>query len=164
MGAGKTAVGGELARRLGLPLIDSDHEIEIAANATIPEIFAQHGEAFFRQKEQQVLDRLLDGPNCVLSTGGGVFVSAPNRALIADRGVSVWLDVPLPILWQRVRAKPTRPLLLTADPLGTLTRLESERRPFYAMADVTVPTGPNVSIADMADRVLATLREKELLP
>lgn len=160
MGAGKTAVGGELARRLGLPLIDSDHEIESAANATIAEIFAQHGEPFFRAKEHQVLDRLLDGPPCVLSTGGGVFLSPDNRDLIAGRGVSVWLDVPIPILWARVRNKPTRPLLMTTDPLGTLTRLETERRPVYQLADLAVPTGPNVTIPEMADRVLAALRAR----
>ena len=91
MGAGKTAVGRALAARLGVPFLDSDHEIETAANMTIPEIFARDGEAFFRDREAQVIARLLDEERGVLSTGGGAFLRAENRAMISQRGVSVWL-------------------------------------------------------------------------
>jgi shikimate kinase len=153
MGAGKTAVGRTLAARLGVPFRDSDHEIELAANMTIAEIFARDGEPFFRSKESQVIARLLDGPPCVLSTGGGAFLSRANRAMISDGGVSVWLDAALDTLWNRVRHKDTRPLLRTADPKATLRALYEARVPVYALADITVASEPGMSLEQMARRV-----------
>ncbi|WP_420819281.1 shikimate kinase [Pacificoceanicola onchidii] len=138
MGAGKTAVGRTLAAQLGVPFKDSDHEIEAAANMTIAEIFERDGEPFFRRKETQIIDRLLDGDPCVLSTGGGAFMSAENREMISAKGVSVWLNADLEVLWERVRHKDTRPLLRSPDPKGTLTALYENRVPTYALADVTV--------------------------
>lgn len=158
MGSGKTAVGGELSRRLDVPFIDSDHEIERAANAQIAEIFERDGEAFFREKESQVLARLLDGPPSVLSTGGGAFLSGTNRELIAERGVSVWLDADLELLWQRVRHKTTRPLLLTDDPKATLAAIYAARVPVYAKAQVRVKADPAYSIADMGTAVIRALQ------
>ncbi|MCO8144460.1 shikimate kinase [Rhodovulum tesquicola] len=160
MGAGKTAVGTALARKLDVPFRDSDAEIVAAANMSIAEIFARDGEAFFRARESQVIARLLDGPPGVLSTGGGAFLSEANRAAITARGVSVWLDADLDLLWNRVRHKATRPLLQTADPLGTLSRLYDERKPFYALADLAVKADPRYSIEDMADKVLDALRTR----
>ncbi|HDR29124.1 shikimate kinase [Rhodovulum sp.] len=160
MGAGKTAVGTALARKLDVPFRDSDAEIVAAANMSIAEIFARDGEAFFRARESQVIARLLDGPPGVLSTGGGAFLSEANRAAITARGVSVWLDADLDLLWNRVRHKSTRPLLQTADPLGTLARLHDERKPFYALADLAVKADPRYSIEDMADKVLDALRTR----
>lgn len=157
MGAGKTAVGRALAARLGVPFLDSDGEIETAANATIAEIFARDGEAFFRDREAEVIARLLSGPPCVLSTGGGVFVQAANRAEIAARGVSLWLDPDLETLWDRVRQKESRPLLRTADPYGTLTRLLEARRPVYALADLRLVVEPGLAIHETANRALALL-------
>ena len=84
MGAGKTAVGRGLAMRLGVPFLDSDTEIEVAANITVPEIFDRYGEPFFREKETQVIARLLDKASRVLSTGGGAFLSDVNRRNITD--------------------------------------------------------------------------------
>ncbi|TCM83414.1 shikimate kinase [Rhodovulum steppense] len=160
MGAGKTAVGTALARKLDVPFRDSDAEIVAAANMSIAEIFARDGEAFFRARESQVIARLLDGPPGVLSTGGGAFLSEVNRAAISARGVSVWLDADLDLLWNRVRHKATRPLLQTADPRGTLARLYDERKPFYALADLVVKADPRYSIEDMADKVLDALRTR----
>jgi shikimate kinase len=157
MGAGKTAIGGQLARVLGAPFVDSDEEIVKAANMSVAEIFARDGEAFFRQKESQVLARLLDGPPVVLSTGGGAFLSAANRQLISRRGISVWLDADLELLWQRVRHRSTRPLLKVADPRGTLSALMKERGPIYALADLTVKAEPGASIAATTQQVLAAL-------
>lgn len=158
MGAGKSAVGAELARRLGVSLRDTDAEIVRAAAMTIPEIFARDGEAFFRARESEVLARVLRGKPGIVSTGGGAWMSAENRAQVAARGVSVWLDVPLGVLWNRVRQRPTRPLLQTPDPRGTLARLLAERAPSYALADITVPVRAENSVDDTAARVLEAIR------
>lgn len=157
MGAGKTAVGGQLARVLGVPFLDSDDEIVRAARRTIAEIFERDGEAFFRARESEVLARLIQGPPCILSTGGGAFLAPANRRAIAARGVSVWLRADPDLLWQRVRHKATRPLLRTADPRETLRRLHEARAPAYAEADLTVDAAPDLPVEGMAARVLRAL-------
>ncbi len=157
MGAGKTAVGRALAARLGVPFLDSDSEIESAANMTIPEIFERDGEAFFRAKESQVIGRLLDEQKCILSTGGGAFLSDGNRRMISERGVSVWLRADLEVLWNRVRHKDTRPLLRTPDPYATLRALYQTRIPLYQQADLVVDSDGETAIEDMVNRVLEKL-------
>ncbi len=157
MGAGKTAVGRALAARLNVPFLDSDAEIESAANMSIPEIFARDGEAFFRSKETQVIARLLDEKKGILSTGGGAFLSSGNRSLITERGVSVWLRADLKVLWNRVRHKDTRPLLRTADPYATLRTLYEARVPVYEQADLQAMSDGETAIEEMVDRVLAAL-------
>ncbi len=157
MGAGKTAVGRVLAQLLNVPFLDSDHEIEAAANMSVPEIFARDGEAFFRARETEVINRLLGGAACVLSTGGGAFLSPVNRAAISRKGVSVWLNADIELLWNRVRHRDTRPLLRTKDPKATLTALYDARVPDYAKADLEVPCAPPVAIERMAKRVVDVL-------
>jgi len=157
MGAGKTAVGTALARDLAVPFCDSDDEIARAANRSIAEIFERDGEPFFRARETEVLGRLLHGAPCVLSTGGGAFLSAVNRDLIRDAGVSVWLRVDIDLLWLRVRHKTTRPLLRTANPQETLKALYAARMPSYAKADLTVDSDADLSVEAMAARVAFTL-------
>ncbi len=157
MGAGKTAIGTSLARTLGVPFIDSDDEIEKAANRSVAEIFARDGEAFFRQKESQVLERLLAGPPCILSTGGGAFLAPANRQAIARSGVAVWLKADLELLWQRVRHKTTRPLLRTENPKETLRALLEARTPAYAEAEVTVEARADYSIDEMTQKVIQAL-------
>ncbi|KFE35381.1 shikimate kinase [Thioclava atlantica] len=158
MGSGKTAVGTALAKLLDVPFLDSDHEIERAAQMSVSEIFARDGEPFFRARESEVLERLLSGPPGVISTGGGAFLSEANRALIARLGVSVWLKADLDLLWQRVRHKDTRPLLRTPNPKQTLADLLAKRMPHYEMAQVAVEAEPGLSIQDMAEKVVAHLR------
>lgn len=160
MGAGKTAVGAALARKLGVPFLDSDDEIVRAANATIPEIFARDGEPFFRAREAEVLARLLRGNPCVLSTGGGAYLAPENRAEISAAGVAVWLRADLNLLWQRVRHKATRPLLRTANPRETLRTLYQARVPIYGLADVVVESAPDLSVDEMAWRVVEALRAR----
>lgn len=157
MGAGKTAVGAALARALSVAFVDSDDEITRAADRSISEIFARDGEAFFRARESEVLGRLLRGTPCILSTGGGAFLSAPNRDLVQGTGVSVWLRADLDLLWQRVRHKTTRPLLRTANPRETLRSLYEARLPFYQMADIVVDSSADYSVEDMAQRVMDAL-------
>lgn len=160
MGAGKTAVGRALAARLGVPFLDSDAEIESAANMTIPEIFERDGEPFFRQKESQVIGRLLDEERGVLSTGGGAFLAENNRQMISERGVAVWLKADLNVLWNRVRHKDTRPLLRTANPRATLSALYDARVPLYSKADLTVVSDGDASIEEMVDRVIEALKTR----
>jgi shikimate kinase len=138
MGAGKSTVGRRLAQKLGLPFRDADHEIETAAGMTIPDIFAIHGEAHFRDGERRVIARLLQEGPMVLATGGGAFMNEETRARIVQNGISVWLRADLDVLMRRVRKRATRPLLQTADPEGTMRNLIETRHPVYATADLTV--------------------------
>ena len=138
MGAGKSSVGKRLAARLGLSFIDADNAIEQAAGLTIPEIFARHGETYFRDGERRVIARLLrEGPQ-VLATGGGAYMSEETRLAIRERGVSVWLRAEFDVLMRRVRRRSDRPLLKTEDPEMTMRRLIDERYPVYAQSDLTI--------------------------
>jgi shikimate kinase len=157
MGAGKTAIGRALATRLHVAFEDSDAEIVTASKLAISEIFERYGEGFFREKEGQIIARLLEGPPCVLSTGGGAWLSAENRQLIGGRAASVWLKADLDLLWARVRHKDTRPLLRTADPLATLAALLEMRGPAYEQAEFTVQAQANWSIDQTTDAVVDCL-------
>ncbi|MCQ0971859.1 shikimate kinase [Paracoccus sp. TK19116] len=159
MGAGKTAIGAELARRLHVPFTDSDAEIEIAAAMSIREIFERDGEAFFRARETQVLTRLLAGRPRVISTGGGAWIRAENRDLISHRAMSVWLDCDLDTLWHRVKQRPTRPLLQTEDPRGTLARLLEQRAPIYGLADLTFKGRSSDTVEASATRLATQIAE-----
>ncbi|MGS1094863.1 shikimate kinase [Aquamicrobium terrae] len=140
MGAGKTSIGRKVAATLGLPFVDSDHEIEDVSRMTIPELFEAYGEPEFRALEQRVIARILETGPRVLSTGGGAYMNEQTRAAIAGHGVSVWLKADLDLLMERVSKKQNRPLLRDPDPRGVLRRLMDERYPVYALADATVVT------------------------
>ncbi len=157
MGAGKTAVGKAVAAKLNAPFLDSDEEIVKAADRSIAEIFERDGEPFFRLKESQVISRLLDEERGILSTGGGAFLNAGNRDMIDDKGVSVWLDASLEVLWSRVRHKNTRPLLRTDNPRQTLSDLLDARLPSYEQSALRVTSAYDLSIETMADRVIDAL-------
>jgi shikimate kinase len=159
MGAGKSCIGRRLATRLGLPFIDADREIEEAAGCTIPEIFARHGEAVFRDGERRVIARLLtENPPHVLATGGGAFVDQRTRALIGEHAISIWLRASLELLARRVARRNDRPLLQVEDPQRRLAELMEQRYPVYAEADLTVDSAdgpPEVTL----ERVLVALQE-----
>jgi shikimate kinase len=165
MGAGKTKIGRRLAARLNLPFFDSDEEIEAAAGETIEEIFANRGEAVFRDGERRVIARLLQGPVQVLSTGGGAFMDPATRRIIAARGVSIWLRAGLDVLFARVSRRSNRPLLKTPDPRAVLAELIERRYPIYAEADVTVDSGEGPADTT-ASRAIAALAhcERTFLP
>ena len=167
MGAGKTTVGRRLATRLGWRFLDSDEEIEKAAQMTIPEIFAQRGEPEFRTGETRVIQRLLKETDLVLATGGGAVLSPANRHMLKERGLVVYLRARPSDLYARTRHDRNRPLLQTDDPLGTIERLLAVRDPLYReVAHLTVDTG-QMPVHHLVNRIVPMLRtysrEPELL-
>ena len=163
MGAGKTTVGRRVAARLNRQFLDSDEEIEKAAQMTIPEIFEQRGEPEFRAGETRVIARVLKERGVVLATGGGAFVNTETRALVKAEAISVWLKAEADILFERVSRRGNRPLLKTADPRATLEKLIEDRYPIYAEADVTVisrDVPQDVVAGDVVDAVLAYLKRQ----
>jgi 3-dehydroquinate synthase len=139
MGAGKSTIGRRLSARLHLPFTDADSEIELAhAGMTIPEIFAAHGEPYFRDGEARVIARLLDSGPAVLATGGGAFMREETRRRIGDKAVSIWLKADADTILRRVKRRADRPLLQTTDPAATIERLLEEREPVYQHADLTI--------------------------
>ncbi len=163
MGAGKTVIGRKVAQSLGLPFVDSDHEIESVSRMTIPELFERYGEPEFRALEQRVITRLVkDGPR-IVSTGGGAFMDPVTREAIAQDGISIWLRADIDTLMERVAKKKNRPLLKAADPRAVMRRLMDERYPVYGLADVTVTTrdAQRETIAqEVLEALASALREK----
>lgn len=151
MGAGKSTIGRRLAARLHLPFRDADIEIEAAhAGLTIPEIFATHGEPYFRDGEARVIARLLGSGPGVLATGGGAFQREETRRRVQDSAVSIWLNAEADVILRRVKRRSDRPLLQTADPAATIARLIEERHPSYQLADITIASRdvPHEKIVD----------------
>jgi shikimate kinase len=139
MGAGKSTIGRRLGARLRLPFLDADVEIETAhAGVTIPEIFATHGEPYFRDGEARVIARLLDSGPAVIATGGGAFMREETRDRIRDKAISIWLKADVEIIMKRVKRRADRPLLQTEDPAATVSRLLEGREPVYRTADLTI--------------------------
>ena len=164
MGAGKTTVGRRVAARLNRNFLDSDEEIEKAAQMTIPEIFDQRGEPEFRAGETRVIARVLKDADIILATGGGAFVNSETRALVKAEAISVWLKANADVLFERVSRRSNRPLLKTPNPRATLEKLIEERYPIYADADITVPSREvpqDVVAQDVIDAVLAYLKRQD---
>ena len=160
MGAGKSTIGRRLSLRLRLPFLDADSEIELAhAGMTIPEIFATHGEAYFRDGEARVIARLLDGGPAVIATGGGAFMREETRSRIGSKAVSIWLKADADIIMRRVKRRADRPLLQTADPAATVGRLIEEREPVYQHADLTI-WSRDVPHEKIVDECIAALHDR----
>jgi len=155
MGVGKSSLGKRLASLLGFGFVDADEEIEKAARMTIPEIFDQHGEAYFRDGERRVIARLMEdsGARKVIATGGGAFCNAATRAEILEKGIAVWLDSDIDTLVDRTARKGNRPLLQGGDPREILTRLRDERREFYEQAPIHIMSGNGPHI-DSLERIV----------
>jgi shikimate kinase len=158
MGAGKTSVGRRLAEKLEIPFVDADHEIELAAGKTIPEIFSDHGEDYFREGERRVITRLLENGKQVLATGGGAFMNAETREKIKGHGVSLWLKADLDLLLKRVAKRNDRPLLQKEDPAIVMKRLIDLRYPVYAQSDITVESR-DVQHGQMVNDVIKALAD-----
>jgi shikimate kinase len=157
MGAGKSTIGRRLAQRLGLPFVDADAEIELAAGKSVPDIFREHGEAYFREGERKVIARLLASGPQVLATGGGAYMNEVTRRNIESMGISVWLKADFSLLMKRVRRRDDRPLLKNQDPEAVMRNLIEERYPIYNRADITVESRdvPHSSIVSDVIRALA---------
>jgi shikimate kinase len=158
MGVGKSTVGRRLAKRLGLPFVDSDSAIEDAAGYSAAEIFERYGEQDFRDGERRLVARLIDGEVRVIATGGGAFVDPRTRQLLNERAITVWLDAPVEILAERTSKRDTRPLLRTPDPKATLERLLKQRQPAYAEAHIHVKSGDGAH-KEVVDQILDSLEE-----
>jgi shikimate kinase len=157
MGSGKSAVGKQLARLLGLPFYDSDAEIERRTGVDIPFIFEKEGEAGFRQREHETLEVLTAMRNIVLATGGGAVLLPENRRMLAERGRVIYLKTSIAQQVERVRQGRSRPLLTKVDPAVKLEELMELRAPLYdEIADVTVTTD-NRKVRNVADDVLREL-------
>ncbi len=142
MGAGKTTVGRQIAKRLGKRFVDSDHEIEARTGVRIPVIFEIEGEAGFRKREAQVLNELTQEKELVLATGGGVVLDPKNRQVLSGTGLVVYLCVQPRELWERTRHDTNRPLLQVDDPLARLQELYAQRDPLYReVADIVLEGG-----------------------
>lgn len=156
MGVGKSTVGRRLARRLSLPFVDSDSEIEDAVGLPAGELFERYGEEDYRDGERRLVARLVDGQVRVIATGGGVFVDPRTRALLNERTITVWLDAPIDVLAERTGRRDTRPLLKTDDPKGTLERLAEIERKAYAEAHVHVKSGDGAH-KDVVEAIIRAL-------
>jgi shikimate kinase len=137
-GSGKSTVGRQLARRVDLRFIDTDHVLEHRMGCSIREFFEREGEPAFRDLEESVIDELSLGGDCVLSTGGGAVLNPETRAELKIRAVTVWMRADLETVAARVQRRDTRPLLRGRDPLEALTAMAEVRYPYYAAADLTV--------------------------
>ncbi len=149
MGVGKSTVGRKLAKLLARDFVDADEAIAEAAQLSIPEIFEQYGEPYFRDGERRVIARLIEEGHGVIATGGGAFVDPATRALILERGIAVWIDCDVDTLVERTARRNTRPLLRNGNPKDILTRLAAERAPFYSQAPIRVMSenGPHTDTA-----------------
>ncbi len=160
MGAGKSTVGKRLAKRLGVDFVDSDEEIEKAANLSVSEIFVRFGEESFRDGEQRVIARLVEGRPRVIATGGGAFMRDDTRALLLERSTTVWLDADIETLVQRVGRRKTRPLLRDKDPRVVLRDLAAVRNPVYAQALIHVCSSP-LPHEETVESIMRALAGKE---
>lgn len=164
MGAGKTTVGRAVARRLGRPFYDSDHEIEARTGVRIPIIFEHEGEDGFRQREAQTIDELTQRRAIVLATGGGAVLRAENREHIKARGTVVYLRATPHDLWLRTRRDKNRPLLQTADPRARLEQLFRERDALYReCATFVIETG-RPSVNALVNMVMMQLEVAGIVP
>jgi shikimate kinase len=163
-GSGKSTVGRQLARRLGLPFFDSDHLIEQRLGCSIREYFAREGEAAFRDVEEQVLAELARGANAVVATGGGAVLREANRRNLRDAGRVIYLRSTPEELYRRLRHDTQRPLLQVADPLGKLRTLYAERDPLYReAAHFNIETG-RPSVPTLVNMIVMQLELAGVLP
>lgn len=158
MGVGKTTVGRRLAKRLNLPFVDADEEIEKAAGMAIAEIFERFGEPYFRDGERRVIARLVDGAPKIIATGGGAFMDSATRALILDKAIAVWLDADVDTLIARTAKRKVRPLLKNGNPGEILTNLAKQRNPVYAEAHLRIQSN-DCPHERTVERIVAALNQ-----
>lgn len=153
MGAGKTTIGRLVASQLGYRFIDTDAVIEQSAGQSINQIFAESGEAEFRQLETQVLAELSAHTRMAIATGGGIVLQRHNWSYL-HHGIVIWIDVPVEQLYKRLQKDTTRPLLKSPNPLEKLQQLFEQRQHLYAQADVRVTWMEPEAPIQLAARIL----------
>ena len=158
MGAGKSTVGRRLAKRLGLPFVDSDIAIEEASGSPTAELFERYGEHDFRDGERRLVARLVEGDVRVIATGGGAFIDPRTRQLLNERAITVWLDAPIDVLAERTGRRNNRPLLRNGDRAETLARLAEERRDHYSEAQIHIRSSGGAH-SDVVEAIVTALRE-----
>ncbi|MBL8416734.1 MAG: shikimate kinase [Dechloromonas sp.] len=154
MGAGKTTVGRQLAKRLGRQFYDSDHEIVQRTGVPIPTIFEIEGEEGFRRREMQAIAELTASAEIVLATGGGVVLNPENRSRLHNTGWVVYLNVPPALLFERTRHDRNRPLLRVSDPLAKLEELHRQRDPLYRETAHTIVEGSQLVASGIVQHLL----------
>ena len=155
MGSGKSTVGRRLAARLSAPFVDLDEAFEAMAGETIRATFETRGEAWFRAREAELLRGTADLPAAVVALGGGTFVFPENAAFVRKHGIAVFLDVPFEDLAARLQGKSAdRPLFRSMD---EARHLFEARRPFYKMADLTIPVGGETTVDDIVEEIASAL-------
>ena len=163
-GSGKTTIGRQLGRRLGLPFVDSDHVIEHQLGCSIREFFAREGEDSFRDVEQQVLDELTQSHAGVIATGGGAVLREANRRHMHERGHVIYLRSAPEDVFRRVRHDTARPLLQVEDPLARLRSLFEARDPLYREAAHFVIETGRPSVATLVNMIIMQLELAGHLP
>ena len=158
MGVGKSTVGRRLAKRLGLPFVDSDSAIEDASGFSAAEVYERYGEADFRDGERRLVARLVEGQVRVIATGGGAYVDPRTRDLLNERAITVWLDAPVDILAERTSRRDTRAQLRNGDPKATLAKLSEQRRPAYEEAHIHVKSGTGAH-RDVVEAIVQALND-----
>ena len=157
MGAGKSTIGRQLSKQLGLPFHDSDHEIEARTGVDIPLIFELESEAGFRKRECVVIDELTQLPNIVLATGGGAIIDPVNRQHLGSRGKVIYLHASVNQQLKRTRMDRNRPLLQTENPRARLEELMAIRDPLYReIAHIVIDTD-GMRVRDVVKKILQML-------
>ncbi|AFY42289.1 shikimate kinase [Nostoc sp. PCC 7107] len=156
MGAGKTTVGRLLAPQLGYRFVDTDDVIAKATGRSITQLFAEEGEAAFRQLESDVLAQVSAHINLTVATGGGIVVRRENWGYLRH-GLIVWLDLPVELLYNRLAEDTTRPLLQDPDPQGKLRSLLEQRQPLYSQADLHIMVNEGETPEQIANKVIEAI-------
>ncbi len=164
MGAGKTKVGLALSKKLGIKFLDTDDMIEEMEKRTIPEIFEEDGEGYFRDVEHDCVKKACSLSGAIVSLGGGAIVHQRNRAAISKSGISVYLSSSPETIVERVRDHDHRPLLSGLDEKGKLDKIRrmlEQREKFYRMADIIVESNDETSPGRKADQIIDRLSKKQ---
>lgn len=157
-GAGKTSIGSRLARIYGVPFVDGDAEVEKAGGSSCADLFARFGEEEFRRGEERVMERLLNGRRCILSSGGGAFLSEKTREIAKRRAVTLFLDADKAIIVRNTAGRTHRPLLNTDNPQQVIAALMEKRRPVYETADIILKYSTE-TLGQVLRRVVATVND-----
>lgn len=162
IGSGKTSVGKRLAKKLSLPFVDGDQEIEKASGLSVIDVFKCFGADEYRAGEERIMKRLLSGAPCVLASGGGAFIAEQTRKIAKEKALTIWLKADIDVLYNRTAGRKRRPFLQCSDS-KIKSKLQSyidNEYPFYSQADIMVET-KNEAVENTVERVLQAINTYE---